>query len=417
MLPPEETKGPKVSDATFLRRVVLRNYKSIANCDVRLHALMFLVGPNGSGKSNFLDALRLVADSLRTSLDHALRDRGGIGEVRRRSGGRPTNPNIRLEFVLPDGKTGTYEFHLGARQQGGYEVQREECVINPAEPGGPVEFYEVAAGRLVKSSRQVPAPSSDRLFLVSVSGVVEFRPVFDALSRMGLYNLNPARIRDLQMPDQGEMLNREGSNLASVLREMKRQGPRRKQRIEEYLARVVPGLSGVDMITMGSYETIVFRQSAPGTIRPWVFPGWAMSDGTLRARAGLVSLFQCGNGSGLRIPLVGIEEPEVALHPAAAGILLDILREASRRTQVLVTSHSPDLLDDDDIEADSILAVTYQDGESKIAPIDDAGRSALRARLCTAGDLLRQDQLRPRTDPPMDDTLPQLPLFDKGASR
>jgi len=76
-----------MTDSTFLTRVVLRNYKSIATCDVRLHPLVFLVGPNGAGKSNFLDALRFVTDALRTSLDHALRDRGGIKEVRRRSGG------------------------------------------------------------------------------------------------------------------------------------------------------------------------------------------------------------------------------------------------------------------------------------------------------------------------------------------
>src|SRR3954468_7995627 len=65
-------------DTTFLRRVVLSNYRSIAACDVRLGPLRFLVGPNGSGKSNFLDALRFVADSLQTSVDHALRERGGI---------------------------------------------------------------------------------------------------------------------------------------------------------------------------------------------------------------------------------------------------------------------------------------------------------------------------------------------------
>ena len=86
-----------MSEPTFLRRVVLKNYKSIAACDIVLGPLTFLVGPNGSGKSNFLDALRLVADSLRTSLDHALRERGGIKEVRRRSGGHPTHFGMRLE--------------------------------------------------------------------------------------------------------------------------------------------------------------------------------------------------------------------------------------------------------------------------------------------------------------------------------
>jgi len=62
----------------LLRRVVLKDYKSIKACNVSLGSLAFLVGPNGSGKSNFLDALRFVADALRTSLDHAMRERGGI---------------------------------------------------------------------------------------------------------------------------------------------------------------------------------------------------------------------------------------------------------------------------------------------------------------------------------------------------
>ena len=85
--------------------------------------LSFLVGPNGSGKSNFLDALRFIADSLRFSIEHALRDRGGVNEVRRRSGGHPTHFGIRLEFNLEDSQ-GHYTFRVGAKAGGGYDVQR-----------------------------------------------------------------------------------------------------------------------------------------------------------------------------------------------------------------------------------------------------------------------------------------------------
>ena len=74
-----------MSDSTFLTRVVLENYKSIKHCDVQMRPLMFLVGPNGAGKSNFLDALRFVSDALNTSLEHAIRQRGDIDQVRRRS--------------------------------------------------------------------------------------------------------------------------------------------------------------------------------------------------------------------------------------------------------------------------------------------------------------------------------------------
>lgn len=62
----------------FLTRVVLRNYKSIATCDVALGPLTYLVGANGSGKSNFVDGLHLVRDALTGSLDNALNERGGL---------------------------------------------------------------------------------------------------------------------------------------------------------------------------------------------------------------------------------------------------------------------------------------------------------------------------------------------------
>ncbi|MFB3778713.1 MAG: AAA family ATPase [Bryobacteraceae bacterium] len=403
-------------DSTFITRVELKNYKSIAACSVRLRPLVFLVGPNGSGKSNFLDSFRFVSDALRTSLDHALRNRGGIGEVRRRSAGHPTHFAVLFDFSLLTGQEGTYWFRIGARPQGGFEVQIEECVIRPTEALSSAEYFKVASGKVLTSSKKVPAASSDRLFLVSASGIPEFRPVYEAFSRMGFYNLNPDSIRRFQPPDAGEILNRDGSNLPSVLRELARRSPLRKRRIEEYLEQVVPGISGVDMKVVGPQETLEFRQQVTGSKNPWRFPVANMSDGTLRALGVLVSLFQSGNGSGANIPLVGIEEPEVALHPAAAGVLLDSLRAASRDTQVIVTSHSPDLLDDDELETESILAVYSQRSGSRIAPLDERGRAALRDRLYTAGELLRQDQLRPDPAHPRRQAATQLSLFGKGVA-
>jgi predicted ATPase len=387
-----------MSDSRFLTRVVIRNYKSIAACDVQLGPLMFLVGPNGSGKSNFLDALRFVAEALQTSLDHALRDRGGIKEVRRRSGGHPNHFALRMEFALPDGSTGHYAFRIGARSQGGFEVQDEECVVAAGGALTQTASFKIRAGEVRQTTARVaPSATYDRLYLVNASGLPEFRPVYDAFSRMGFYSLNPDRIRDLQAPDAGNLLTRDGGNLASVLGQLTAHNQDAKQRIEQYLAKVVPSVKGVDTKIVGPKETLEFRQLVAGADAPWRFLAANMSDGTLRALGVLVALFQSSNGAGRseRVPLVGIEEPEVALHPAAAGVLLDSLRDASRRTQVVVTSHSPDLLDDASLDTESILAVMAETGDTQIAPIDDAGRSALKDRLYTAGELLRMNQLTP----------------------
>jgi len=379
-----------MADSTFLTRVKLKNYKSIAGCDVELGPLTFLVGPNGSGKSNFLDALRFVADGLRNSLDHALRDRGGIKEVRRRSSGHPNHFGLRLEFRIPTGRSGFYAFEIAARTDGGYVVQKEQCLLH----GHNAEFV-VEEGKIIKSTAPVPPPATaDRLYLVNAAGLPEFRPVYEALSRMGFYNPNPDSVRDLQLPDSGDLLTRDGNNLASVLAQMEKH-PGVKKRIEEYLSKVVPGIEGVDHEVLGPRETLMFRQKVVGAQHPWRFSAASMSDGTLRALAVLVALFQASNGLAARTPLVGIEEPETALHPAAAGVLRDGLRDASHSTQIVVTSHSPELLDDAKLPVAAILAVVSDQGETQIGPCDDGARDMLRERLFTAGELLRLNQLRP----------------------
>ena len=155
-----------------------------------------------------------VAEALRFSLDHALRDRGGIQEVRRRSGGHPNHFGIRLDLQLPRA-VGWYAFRVAAKPGGRYSVQQEECFV--AGEGGPGS-YRVADGKVEASTiPNPPACASDRLYLINMSGLDVFRPLYDALSGMGFYNLNPDAIRDLQSPDPGDLLKRDGSNLASVL--------------------------------------------------------------------------------------------------------------------------------------------------------------------------------------------------------
>lgn len=403
-------------DLPFLRRVVIKNYRSIAGCDVRLRPLSLLVGRNGSGKSNFLDALRFVADALNTSLSHALRDRGGINEVRRRSGGHPTHFGIRLDFTLPGGSAGTYAFRVAARARGAYEVQEERCEVSDPTGLGVHRFHVSPDGVTTTLEQAVPPALPDRLYLVNAGGLPQFRPVYDAMSAMGFYNLNPDRIRDLQSPDPGTLLARDGSNLTSVLDQLRDHRPGAKKRVEGYLNKVTSNITGVDVKVVGPKETLEFRQHVAGSKDPWRFPAAAMSDGTLRALGILVALFQTHGGAS-EVPLVGIEEPEAALHPGAAGVLLDALREASARTQVVVTSHSPDLLDDPTIDADSILAVALHDGATVIGAIDENGRSAMRDHLFTAGELLRLDQLAPDDEAKAHANGSQLELFEASPRR
>lgn len=380
-----------MSETVFIRRVVLRNFKSIGKCDVRLQALTYLVGQNGAGKSNFLDALHFVRDALAGSLDNAINERGGLNEVRRRSSGHPTHFGIRLEFVLRDGRSGWYAFDVGAMSSGSFEVQHEECVISGIGKG---PYFRIEKGRLLSSSEAAfPSITADRLALVAASGFTAFRPVFDALTAMGFYNLNPKLMRELQKPQDGRLLRPVGENIASVIGHLERVAPDRLRTIKEYLRSVVPMVHDMGRKAIGPMETLEFHQDMAGAKHPWKFLAQNMSDGTLRALGVLTALLQ--SNVDYSPTLIGIEEPETALHPAASAALREVLVQAAAHTQVLVTSHSPDLLDDQAIDADAILAVVSEGGETKVAPLDEASRQVLRDHLFSPGELLRLNQLAP----------------------
>ena len=104
----------------FISRVRLKNYKSIAECDVRLGPLTVLIGPNGSGKSNFLQALALLSRALNTTPFEAIDELGGLGEIVRRAPEPADSFSIDVEAAVPWGAKDepwasvSYGFEIGA---------------------------------------------------------------------------------------------------------------------------------------------------------------------------------------------------------------------------------------------------------------------------------------------------------------
>lgn len=391
---PESTVIPVLP---LLSRVRIRNYKSIGVSEVELGRLTVLVGRNGAGKSNFLDALRFVTDALQTSLDHAIKARGGIGDVRRRSTGHPRNFAIEMELQLHKHLTAKYGFEVEAQPKGGFGIKVEKLEVLDLEQSRLSAFHREQQ-ELVRATREnMPPVPADRLYLGNAAGFPEFRPVYDALLAMGFYNLNPDAMKELQSPDAGELLHPDGANVASVIARLASEEPEVMARIREFLGQIVPDISGVERVALGPRETLQFSQRITGAQHPWRFYAASMSDGTLRALGALVAATQLVEASS-PVRLVGIEEPETALHPAAAASLMDALREAGVHTQVVLTSHSPDLLDQIQPEDDTLLVVVSETGTTRIAPVDPASLQAIRAHLYSPGELLRMDQLQPDGD-------------------
>ena len=317
-----------------------RELQSIAACDVPLGPLTFLVGRNGSGKSNFLDALRFVADALRGGLDAALRARGNVDDLRHR-GAAPDAPlGLHVDLALPFGDrslVGHYTLRLARRAAGAYVIAEERCMVE--QPGSEHHWsgFHVRDGQVLQSLNGAREISTDRLFL-PVSNTKLDRLVYDVLAAMAFYQPNPAQMRSPHPHEPGTLLVPDASNVASVLLRLAQREPAAMRRITEYLHAVLPMLQAVRATPIGGYDTLQFYQQrgeydplqfyqvdVPAPLeRP--FDAAAMSDGTLHALGVLVALFQGGFGELRKPAVIGIEEPETALHPAATAVLRDAFR-------------------------------------------------------------------------------------------
>lgn len=385
-----------------VNRVRIANYKSIGSCDVTLGPLTILVGPNGAGKSNFLDALSFVSDAVRTTPAEALDKRNGVREVLRRGSDGATSFQIRLDVVVPWGPDpdqlahGEYGFEIAAidlRGRRPYEVVWEECVLSWQDV---TSRFRVDRGEVDDPVTRIPEQriQSDRLYLPTASTRTNFAPIYGALLRMLSYRLDPVTLRQPQQERSEPSLGPLGERLGEVLGALGTEQPAEKERIDEYLSAIVPGTVGIDREFAGSsYVTVMMRQrTSDGTIME--FGSDAISDGTIRAAGVLAALFQPSARNGWA-SMIAIEEPEIALHPAATGVLFDALSEASTQVQVLATSQSADLLDRDDIDPQLIRAVKTEDGRTFIDELDQASRIIVGEKLYTLGELMRGNQLSP----------------------
>jgi len=374
-----------------IREVQIRNYKSIAQLSVNLEPFTVFVGPNGSGKSNFIDALSFVKDCLFSSIELALTERGRIGAVRRRSIGHPTHIGIRLILELENNFFADYAFEIAKepKEREKFKVARERCIVQSFL--GAEYSFNVEDGVFTKEIPGIkPKLSPDRLALFAASATEEFRPVYDFLTSMRFYSIVPIKIRELQDPDSGNYLKSDGSNAASVLKRLREesQGAERYQRICRLLSKIVEGIKKVEDRAVGQKETIQFKQDV-GSEHPWTFDALNMSDGTLRALGLLLSVYQLGHHS-----LIAIEEPEATVHPAVTELIIEVLLDASNEKQVLLTTHSPDILDYKDIKDDQIRIVNMERSKTLIGPVSQSGRDAIRQHLYTPGELLRAGELK-----------------------
>ena len=432
-----------------ITKVWARNFRSIECAELELGSLTALVGPNASGKSNLLDILGFLADAVRHGLETAITRRGGIDSIGRKSPtGRVLGPEIGFRYEFPEGAL-EYGVSLNRRGSGKYRVKREFAKLVPTDPGVGLFECELTNGRLTKPNlRNILRPAGSKqagdnehrpgfariisqfmeeldsrdLNLISAEPAkfttflslvlsqsnnvggrsgselhfklgydlrLALKDVREHLGKIGLYHIFPNSLRDPQKVADSHPLAARGENLASTLRDMLRKKGRFLTDLKAALAVAVPGVRDIRVILAGSYYVVeLSHERVGGTERGSWFDLSHESDGTIRLLAMLTALFQDPAPS-----LIGLEEPELAIHPGAMAVLSDTMQEAALRGQVLVATHSPDLINLLPIE--SIQAVTAEDGSTKVGKVAEYQMKSVRDKLFLPGELHSMEGLQP----------------------
>jgi len=169
--------------------------------------------------------------------------------------------------------------------------------------------------------------------------------------------------------------------LAAVLRRLRRSNQPRFTQLENALNAVIPQVSEILVQQVGSFLSIRLVHNKKEGKAP-TFDLGLESDGTIRALALLTALY-----NNRRANLLAIEEPELAIHPGAARVIAEVIKEAALTSQVMITTHDPDLLDW--FEPKDIRVVNMVDGETKVGQISAGVIDQIRRELTSPGELLK----------------------------
>jgi predicted ATPase len=378
-----------------LHRLEIHNYKSLRNVAIEPTPLSVFVGPNAVGKTNLADALDFLGHAYSWGLERAVAYKGGYESICFRNVRRSMEP-IRFHIVFevprfhwrkrvrpfsePLLVEHYFEFRVAPRgRQAPVTIKKEDLILSRRSFRGKgfqqvrrftrngqkieVEDYvpdkeDLIPGDLIKTL------SAERSFFFGNSGFMFF--LDDAL--MVVFGRNLGSLRVFQLDSQGCResgaptpnldLDGSGRNLPVALDNLKKKHPREYSMVLEVARKVMPTLEAIETDWTHTRSLALFLKER-GIRRHWASQD--ISVGTLQTIALLVATLSPGT------PLVVIEEPENSIHPWALRNLVEAFRVASEKKQIMLTTHSPILIDQ--LKPEEVWVVRKPGTETMIDPL------------------------------------------------
>lgn len=353
----------------MIKQIRLTNFYSFKDVSIDLQeGTTVMVGINGSGKSNLIKAINLLKEGIAGKENFQevfISQMGGFDEVFYKGEGENEFPNsIGLKFVFSGPKVAKYGFNFFEdisyeifiiRKPGGSNFFLREKLSIERNNGREYLYLEFYNGKGVlnevadlEDGRQglirYEDKPSEELVLRTIFDSDRYYPLYtirQAISNIAVYEYfnttsqGPMR-RAVKATSEKRLLS-DGSNLAQIINTIKITHKPSFRKLEETLRQINEHFQGFDFRFLGSSGTLELLLDESNLLSPVHVTH--LSDGTLRFLCLLAILFNPDRGS-----FICIDEPEVGLHPDMLTLISNIIQEASEDTQVLLATHSENIL-------------------------------------------------------------------------
>ena len=397
MIAASETEPADDKAQVLVRRLTLSNLLSFGPTptNLELRPLNVLIGPNGSGKSNLIAALSLLQAAPR-DLRMPIRETGGIGEWLHKCGSRASTGTLEAIVHHRSGRD-DLRYRLTIEEQDHRLHIRDESMADEKPKEGQnrprrhfgwedgVFFLKPKRGKTRFGRRGLDPEQSVISQRKDPNTYPEVTYLGEAFDRIRIYREwafgRQAPARQPQPSDlPNDFLAEDTSNLGLVLNSLRRT-PAVKNRILEAARKLYEGLTDFDVLVQGGTVQVFLEESGI------TVPAARLSDGTLRYLCLLAIL--CRDDPP---PLVCIEEPELGLHPDIMPTLAALLREASTRCQLIVTTHSDVLVDALTEEPESVVVCEKHEGRTQLRRLNKDDLAQWLARY-SLGELWMKGEL------------------------
>ncbi len=360
----------------FIRRIKLENLLSFGpdTKELELRPLNVLIGPNGSGKSNLIEAIGLL-QSTPKDLTAPIREGGGIRDWIWR--GEPKAASAHIEAIIENPKgPQALRYRLGFAEREQRFALIDERIENEQPDAGHDEphcYFELRNGHAVLNDRDAsqrqlrPEEIDPEQSILAQRKDPDHYPELtylgDTFVRIRLYReWSFGRYTPPRLPQKADLpndfLGEDGKNLGLMLNRLRRE-PMVKKQLLDALGKLYEGVTDFDVIIEGGTAQVFFQE---GNI---IVPATRLSDGTLRYLCLLAILCHPNPPA-----LVCIEEPELGLHPDVLPTLSELLRQASERCQLIVTTHSDVLVDALTDTPESVVVCEKHAGQTEMLRLD-----------------------------------------------